>query len=63
MYHRLFISGLEIPEIRILLKCLTNTGDIAVAENTKTTGEEFLLDAVSFNYLVFQEFDDGLGCG
>ncbi len=63
MHHRLFIAGLEIAKIRVFLKGLANSGDVAVTENAKTAGEEFLLYAVSFNDLVFQEFDDSLSCG
>ncbi|OQA15879.1 MAG: hypothetical protein BWY63_02835 [Chloroflexi bacterium ADurb.Bin360] len=63
MDHRLLITRLIIPELRHLLQRLSDAADIAVPENAKTAGEEWLLDAITFYVLCFEEGDERLSHG
>src|SRR5881398_2858051 len=39
MHHGLLVASLIIAELGHLLQCLANSGDIAVAKDTKASGE------------------------
>src|SRR5881227_908814 len=61
MYHSLLVASLIIAELGHLLQCLANSGDIAMAKDTKASGEKGLFSPVAFHVLVFEKGDDGLG--
>src|SRR6266550_2858984 len=61
MHHSLLVAGLIIAELGHLLQCLANSGDIAVAKDTKASGEKGLFSPITFHILVFEKGDDGLG--
>jgi len=62
VYHRLLVAGLVVREaFRVLLQRLADTGDVTVAEDSETAGEEAVFDSVTLYALPRQEADQGLG--
>jgi len=58
----LLVAGLVVgQELGVLVQSLTDPGDVAMAENAKTGGEEPVLAAVPLHVLGGQEADQGLG--
>src|SRR6266700_5180200 len=60
MYHSLLVASLIIAELGHLLQCLANSGDIAVAKDTKASGEKGLFLPITFHVLVFEKCNNSL---
>ena len=62
MHHGLFVSGQVVAQIVATFEQrLSETGDVAVAEDAKATREEALLNAVAFYVLDGEEAHERLG--
>src|SRR2546421_6220498 len=61
MHHGLLVAGLIIAELRNLLQCLANPGNIAVSKDTEASSEKGLFSPVAFYILVVEKGNDGLG--
>ena len=61
MHHGLLVASLIIAELGHLLQCLANSGDIAVAKDTKAAGKKRLFSPVALHVLIFEKGNDGLG--
>ncbi len=57
MDHCLFVAEQVIRQSRILLKRLSHSRDVSMSEDSKTTGEESVLLAVSLEMLIAKERD------
>src|SRR2546421_12314058 len=60
MHHCLLVASLIIAKLGHLLQRLANSGDIAVAKDTKASGEKGLFSPVAFHVLVFEKCNNSL---
>ena len=60
MHRRLLVAAEVVAKVRVLLQRLPDTGHIAMAEDPKTTGEEWLFLAVPVNVLVLEKCNQRL---
>ena len=63
MDHRLFVPALVVAQSLVaeLIERLANTGDVAMAKNSKHAREEPLLPPIALAELRAQKADQGLG--
>ncbi len=63
VHHALLVAALIVAEIEILLERLRDASDVAVSKDAKAPAKKCVALAVSFDVLIFEEFDSRLrGC-
>jgi hypothetical protein len=52
MYHSLFVTSYVKWEVEVLVKCLSYSSHVPMAQNAQATGKKFILNPIAFHVLV-----------